>query len=136
MNRRSQIGGFTLIETLVAFTIAATALALLFRINAGSNATATLADEYVQATALARSLLAEHGVTESALLFSRNATERGKYRWRIRAEPLRDLVTPQDGIPAPFALRLLTAEVEWDSRDRVRVVQLRTAGPVFPERGP
>jgi Tfp pilus assembly protein PilV len=133
MNARRSVQGFTLIETLVAFTIAATSLALLFRINAASNGTAALAEEYVQATALARSLLAEHNVTERAVTFSRSGVELDKYRWRVRGERSREATDVQATPGMAFAVREMTVEIEWESRDRVRAIELHTAAPLFPE---
>jgi general secretion pathway protein I len=136
MIARSKVAGFTLIETLVAFALAATSLALLFSINAGSNGTVVLANEYMQATELARSLLAEHATTERSLTFTKSGVELDKYRWRISAQPLRENATSTDGGAPLFALREITVEVAWQSRDSARQVELRTAAPIFPERRP
>jgi type II secretory pathway pseudopilin PulG len=133
MRGRRNDAGFTLIETLVAFAIAATSLALLFRINAGSSATAVLADEYVQATTLGRSLLAEQGATERSLNFTKTGVELEKYHWRVSSQPLRT-ATSRDGGKPLFALREIAVEVTWQSRDKARQVELRTATPVFTER--
>jgi len=121
--------GFTLIETLVAFVIVAISMTLLFRIHASSTTTSILAEEYVYATELARSLLAELAVTEPTA-FARSGLHGGKYRWNAAGEAYADAPADAD---APWRLRVIRVEVEWRSRDKTRRVSLETVKPFFFE---
>ena len=60
---RNACAGFTLIEILVAFTIATTSLGLLYQIHANSTATVLLSQDYQEATELAQSLVAARSAT-------------------------------------------------------------------------
>jgi prepilin-type N-terminal cleavage/methylation domain-containing protein len=125
--------GFTLLEVIVAFTIAATALGLLFRIQASSTATALLSEEYHDATSLAQTLIAEHSVTGRLLSFTRTGSM-GKYNWTVRAEPYPGAPAAGTEQRPPYRLRSIAAEVTWASRDRTRRVALGTVKPLFDEK--
>ena len=114
--------GFTLIEVLVAFAIAAISLATLFRIFAGGLESARLSEAEARATMLAESYLAAVGV-EAPLDDEERAgeTEDG-YRWRVTARDL-DL---GDGTK-PARRYEVTVAVAWGPEDeRERAVVLRT----------
>lgn len=127
---RASNAGFTLLEILVAFTIATTALGLLFRIQASSTATVLLSEEYRAATVLAQTLIAEHSVTERRLSFTR-AGSMDEYAWTLRAEPYPGASAAGTEQRPPYRLRSLAAEVTWASRDRERHLSIRTVKPFF-----
>lgn len=127
---RAAAAGFTLLEILVAFMIATTALGLLFRIHANSTATVVLSEEYQQATALAQALTAEYGVTERSLAFTK-AGSADKYEWTVRASAYADEVVDGGEQPPPYRLRTIAVEVSWASRDRDRRIELRTVKPFY-----
>lgn len=130
MRRRRRSAGFTLIETIVAFSIAATSVALLFRIHASASMTVTLTEEYAYATELARSLLTEQSVTERTPSFSRRGVALGKFHWRVVGEIYRDAAAEfEQGPPPSWALREIAVEVEWRAKDKERRISLRTVKP-------
>lgn len=122
---RATSAGFTLLEILIAFAIATTALGLLLRIHANSTTTVVLSEEYQAATALAQALLAELPVTERNVEFTRTGSS-GKYDWTVHAGAL-----SQASTGAPYHLRTIAAEVAWSSRDRGRRIELRTVKPFY-----
>lgn len=130
---RAANAGFTLLEILVAFTIATTALGLLFRIHANSTTTVLLSEEYQAATALAQSLIAEHSTTERGLDFTKLGST-DKYEWTVRGTTYSG-AAPDDAEQRPYRLRRVAAEVTWTSRGRDRHIALRTIKPLF-EREP
>jgi general secretion pathway protein I len=136
MKRRCRNSGFTLIETLVAFTIAATALGLLYRIHANGAATAVLAGEYLAATELAQSLVVELPRTEPSIGFARSGVAAEKYRWTVHSEALAADNAALDERTARYQVRNVSVEVEWRSRDKERRIELNTVKPFFPERTP
>lgn len=123
---RAASGGFTLLEILVAFVIATSALGLLLRVHANSTTTVILSEEYQAATALAQTQLAELAVTERNLEFTRTGSS-GKFGWTVRADALSD--APADNPPYP--LRSIVVEVAWSSRNRDRQIELRTLKPFY-----
>jgi general secretion pathway protein I len=130
---RAACAGFTLLEILVAFTIAATALTLLFRIHANSTATVVLSGDYQDATALAQTMIAEYSVTERSLAFTR-AGSTDRFKWAVRASAYSGASGDTAERP-PYALRNIEAEVNWSARDRSRRIAIRTVKPFF-ERQP
>lgn len=127
---RTANAGFTLLEILVAFTIATTALGLLFRIHASSTTTVLLSEEYRAATTLAQALIAEHSLTERQIAFTR-AGSMDKYAWTLRADTYTSASAAGTEQPPPYRLRSIAAEVAWASRDRERRISLRTVKPFF-----
>lgn len=127
---RAANAGFTLLEILVAFTIATTALGLLFHIHASSTATVVLSQEYREATALAQALIAEHSVTERGMAFTR-AGSTHEYEWVVRGTAHSGATGDSTAPRLPYRLRTLAAEVRWTGRDRDRRVAVQTVKPVF-----
>ncbi len=119
--------GFTLLEVVVAFIIAALALSALFGGGlAGLSATAVSA-RYQEALARAQSHLAAAG-SEGALTASDRQGEEGHgFHWRVRVTaaavggPARD--TPGGSVPALYDI---VVQESWRAEDRSRVVTLQT----------
>lgn len=122
--------GFTLLEVLVAFVIAAIALSVLFSGSLGGLASVRVASGYEQAVARARSHLAAEGV--SLVPGDRQGDDGGGYRWRVRVRPI-DAIKKRIGEVQPGAaegnaivvtLYAIEVIVSWESAGRVREVRL------------
>ncbi len=119
--------GFTLLEVVVAFIIAALALSALFGGGlAGLSATAASA-RYQEGLARAQSHLAS-AASEGALAASdRQGDEGNGFHWRVRvtAAAVGGASRDAPGSPLP-ALYDITVEESWRAEDRSRVVTLQT----------
>jgi Tfp pilus assembly protein PilV len=130
---RAANAGFTLLEILVAFTVATTALGLLFRIHASSTATVVLSMEYQEATVLAQALIAEHSVTERGIEFTKSGTT-DQYEWVVRGSAHSGATGDSGAQPPAYRLRAIAAQVRWAGRDRDRRVAVKTVKPFFEAR--
>jgi len=115
--------GFTLLEVLVALSIAAIGIAMVMQVFGGSLRNVDRADHYLRALALAESLLATAG-TEREL---ESGTESGEaepgFRWEIAMAEVVDETLPDD---MPLRLFDVEATVAWDDGAASRSVSLRT----------
>lgn len=126
--------GFTLLEVLIAFVIAALALAALFQAATGGLRAVQVAGQYQQALARARSRLAAIGA--GALVPGTQSGEDAQgFRWRVRVAPLAVVPTGRSG--AAVTLYAVTAEVAWKDGDATRDIRLDTerVGPT-PQAAP
>ncbi|MCZ6526459.1 MAG: prepilin-type N-terminal cleavage/methylation domain-containing protein [Gammaproteobacteria bacterium] len=119
--------GFSLLEVLVAFTIAAMSLGVLFQIYAKGTTSAILGEEYAQAIVIAESKLAEVGISENLEISERTGLEYNKYNWYIIA---RDYIedSPSD-FTSNLSLKEVTVEVYWNSQRNQRSIKLHTLKP-------
>ncbi len=119
--------GFSLLEVLVAFTITALALGVLFQIYAKGTISAILGEEYAQAIAIAESKLAETGISENSDASERSGLENDKYNWSIT---IQDYIeeTPSEFV-SKFALKDVTVKVYWKSIRNQRSITLHTLKP-------
>ena len=127
MPHRSDEGGFLLLEVLVAFVIAALALAVLFEGAVGGLRATALAGRYDQAIARARSHLAAVGGRASWLAPGVQAGDDGSgFRWQVRVVPVAATV-----LAAPPTRRLILYRVSvtesWKAEGAQRDVRLTTA---------
>ena len=140
-DRKSRQGGFTLLEAMVAFVVAALAMsALVEGVTAGFRASDT-ASRYQEATARARSRLAALEGTVPAPS-QRGGADGGGYYWRERIQPLAATRTAgATGAPLPITLYAITVTVGWrdgavgDGRAREVRLETRRLGPP-PEGAP
>ena len=126
--------GFTLLEVLVAFVIAALAIGAVVRVARASLAAARAAGQYDEAVARAQSHLA----ALSALPLSesdRQGDEAGGYHWHVRitaaasTHPASELrLIP----PGAVTLYRIAVTILWRQDGHARAVQLNSAqlGPV------
>ena len=84
---RDRMSGFTLIEVLVAFAIAALSLAVLLQVFSTGLRNAATSKDYAQATMHAESLLARIGVEEVLSPGVRRGTFADGYRWTLAVTP-------------------------------------------------
>lgn len=104
--------GFSLLEVLVAFTILALSLAVVFRIFAGGLGNIATSEDYAQAVTLAESRLAAVGISEPLQAGVSFGRWDEKYEWRIEAapyEPWGGDAVPADDVQA-FLVRV---DVGW-----------------------
>ena len=100
--------GFTLLEVLIAFAIAALAIGVMVEGVVGGLRAATTASQVQQAVALARSRLA---ASEALVLAGpppqpSQTGQDGMFRWRVDLTPSASAAMPKpDGVPQAFAGR-------------------------------
>lgn len=80
--------GFSLLETLVAFSILAVSLGALLRIFGGGGRAAVLTDEYARGLIVADSLLSSLGTETQLALGRKQGIVAGTIRWEIQVSPL------------------------------------------------
>ncbi|MAM71679.1 MAG: hypothetical protein CMP91_11110 [Gammaproteobacteria bacterium] len=117
--------GFSLIEIIVAFSIAVMSLAVLYNIQSNAVRSSILYDEYLIANRIGASLLAEASVQMN------KATEGSydnKYFWEISTT---DYVSNSETSQPinNLALSNVTLKIEWQSIDRERSILLNTLKP-------
>jgi general secretion pathway protein I len=123
--------GFALLEVIVAFTIAAIALAVLFHgALQGLNA-ASVAGRYEEAIALARSHLAASGLGPAA--GDREGDDGSGYHWHVRVRnagtakhQAGDANAPNAASPVTVNLFAITVWESWQDDGNTRDVRLDT----------
>lgn len=127
-------GGFTLLEVLVAFSIAALALGVMYRIYAKGAASAILGKEYAQAVAIADSKLAVAGVDESLNIDNTSGTENDKYEWQMSISDYEPGAEQDQGFEQPLQLKEIELVITWNSLGRRHSFKIHTLRPVPPQR--
>ena len=121
--------GFTLLEVLIAFIIAALALGILFRGAVEGQAAGSVAARYAEALSRARSRLAAFDAAGPPAAGDQQGDDGGGFRWRVRTTLL------MAGQPAPAglggaglapALFTVGVAVSWSEGGHERAVQLDT----------
>jgi general secretion pathway protein I len=103
MSRERQ-RGFTLLEVLVAFAIAAFALAVLFRSSGTALMAARTSGQYQEALSRARSHLAALGGDAALVAGESSGDDGGGFRWRLKIEPAgAAVVTPAPAVQGAAA---------------------------------
>ena len=120
-NRASRLGGFTLLETLVALAVLSISLGVIYQIFGTSMRNMQYAKEYSQAQLLAESKLSELGkgipVKEGAF----EGTFAEKYRWKMEVSPL-PVNVEEDEVRA-FKVDF---KVLWTSSHKDRAINIHT----------
>lgn len=122
---RAAQAGFTLLEVLVAFIIAALALAALFSGGLGGLRAANVSGRYTEAVSRAQSHLAAATIGDALSPGDRQGDEGNGYHWRVRIVPTATGGPGQPGEPA-LTLYAVSAAVSWTEADQTRAVQLET----------
>ncbi|MBC9070381.1 type II secretion system protein [Thauera sp. CAU 1555] len=122
-----RVRGFSLLEVLVAFSIMALSLGVLYNAAGGSVRGAQATDRSSRALILAQSLLALHASVPREGLHAQGSTVDGEFDWRLSSEPYPLALDP---LP-PVGLQQIEAHVEWSERGERRHAVLLT---LVPER--
>jgi len=125
MHRYKKMQGYSLIEVLVAFTILALTLTVLFRIFSGGLRNVDAAADYALAVLVAEGKLAEAGVSIPLQTDSAAGTEADKFNWSRSISQYEPANSGFDNRLGVHAYRI-TVHVEWPSKRGVRQVELDT----------
>ena len=115
--------GFSLLEVLVAFSILAVSLGILFQIYSKGAYSARLADDYANAIAIAQSRLSNIGI-ESLPDVGIYEDSNERFDWVIRVKPVEDV--DEGDKHHNLIKREVEVEVSWKSKGGIRSVKLNT----------
>ena len=120
--------GFTLLEVLVAFIIAAAALAAVFSGGLGGLRAAAVSARYTEAVSRAQSHLASASVGDALTASDRQGDEGNGFHWHVRVEPAMTAAAPPGPIRGTRVLTLyiVRASISWSEDERTRSVELDT----------
>jgi general secretion pathway protein I len=125
--------GFTLLETLVAFVIAALALGILFEAGSSGVRSVQVASNYGRALAHARSHIALATHASPLVAGTWQGDDGGGFTWRLRVAPIsRTFVhstaaaMPGRSTQIPIALFEITVWIGWHDATATREVRLDT----------
>ncbi|MCI0400772.1 MAG: prepilin-type N-terminal cleavage/methylation domain-containing protein [Gammaproteobacteria bacterium] len=116
--------GFSLLEVLVAFSIFAISLGVLFQIYHKGTQSAILSDEYTRAILIAQSKMASAGIEDDFEIGEYNSVESDLYSWVTRVRPYSDGQNLNSN--TNMTVREIEVTVYWDSLGRSRSVKLST----------
>jgi len=125
--------GFTLIEVLVAFVIAALAIGVMVEAARGGLFAVRTAGRYEEGVSRARSHLAAIGRTVTLAEGELKGDDGGGYHWRVNVAPVAvsrlpgsDATPAQPAPPQPVTLYRITVAESWTEFGRTREVRLAT----------
>lgn len=122
MSARQYCRGFSLLEVLVAFTILAMLLGVLFQVFSGGLHAARAGDGYTRATVIAQSRLAAVGVAQPLRAGVFSGTTDDAYHWRVTVSTYVDDQLPaEDSLLQPMTVNV---EVFWEDGGTPRGVSL------------
>ena len=120
--------GFTLLEVLVAFVIAALALAALFSGGLGGLRAAAVSGRYTEAVSRAQSHLSAAGIGDALSPSDRQGDEGNGFHWHVRVAPTATATPVPGAVPGTPVLTLyvVRASVSWMEDGQTRSVELDT----------
>jgi general secretion pathway protein I len=121
--------GFTLLEVLIAFAIAALALAVLFRAASGGLLSVEASGHYEEAVARARSHLTAIGRDAGLVAGTTEGDDGGGYRWHLVVTPVATGQTHAIGTIAgapPPILYAIVVSITWRDAGKDRQFVLRS----------
>jgi general secretion pathway protein I len=121
--------GFTLLEVLVAFAIAALALALLFRVASGGLVSVETSGRYEEAVSRARSHLAAIGRDAALVAGDSEGDDGGGYRWHLTVTPVaggQSRISGSISGPPPPVLYAVVVSISWRDAGKNRAFALRS----------
>jgi general secretion pathway protein I len=122
MRKRHERSGFTLIEVLVAFAIAALGLAALLQVFGTGLRSAAVSSRYARATMLAESQLSAVGVTSPLVPGQYAGADTDGFHWRVSITPYEEA-----GLQANIEIFKVQVVVGWGAQaDGTRAVTLST----------
>ena len=130
---RSQ-SGFSLLEVLVAFSITAVTLGILYQVYAKGSTAAILAGEYAEAVSIAESKLSGAAVNGALPGFHFLGRAQDKYDWEIQTEDYGAYFEASNS-SWTYSLLLVSVGVSWHSRNKSNRVDLKTLKPVVRPDG-
>jgi hypothetical protein len=113
--------GYSLLEVLVAFAIAASALVVIFGVSSRTADGVTRSRDLATATMVAESLYAESGVSPYLEMAVRSGTYADRFQWRVATFARREA--------APVELRQIRVDVSWLDRGKPRAYRLTGIKP-------
>ena len=130
MTRRPD-AGFTLLEAVIAFAIAALALGVLFQGAGAALRTTHEAERLAGAVERARSHLAEAAVLLGSAGERVEEGDDTSYHWRVRISPAQAASARRAGgtdpdLANPIRLYRIEVEESWSERGHVRTFRLRS----------
>jgi general secretion pathway protein I len=124
--------GFTLLEVLIAFTIAALALGILFKGAGGGMVSVERAGRYEEAVSRAKSHLAAIGRDAALAVGDSEGDDGGGFRWQLQVAPVA-VSAPAPGDrgapgapPRPVSLFSVSVAVSWVEDGKRREVRLKS----------
>lgn len=120
--------GFSLLEVLVAFSIAALALGMIYQVMGNSARQAGGLSQHERAMVLAESLLAANETVPSEGLDE--SAQAAGFGWHVRSRPY---PTPADSAPQAPRLHEILVSVTWPDGAGIRSFELSS---LRPERRP
>ena len=118
---RSRQRGLSLLEMVVAISILALSLSVMYQAVSGATRNARTDERHAYAVELARSLLARHTVIARSGV-NRQGETAGGFAWAVASQSL----PPRSALPDPGTLQQLEIVVSWRDGSKRREVMLNS----------